>query len=755
MESLAGDPMLIKNLWRRRTRTLLTALGVAIGVAAIVTLSAFSEGLVDGFQGVMAVHEADLTVGQKDAMMLLFSSVDAGVGDELEQIPGVRAVAGTVVGFVQMTDSPYFVVMGEDPRGFGMARYRLSAGGPITGRYQMLLGHIAARNFGKTVGDTFHLAGSRFRVVGIYETGVSLEDGGGVIGLRDAQSAFEKRDKVTYFSLQVDRVSEAPAVRAIIEERWPDLAVTRTGEATRSDEFLNLYRSMGLFIGLFTALIGGLGMMNTTLMSVLERTREIGVLRALGWSRRRVVGMILGESLLLAGLGGLLGIGMGLGLMRLLQSIPAIEPMLAGRATPQMLGQSFGLALLLGMIGSLYPAWRAAQLAPIEAMRYEGGAGATMSPWSTWWSRRAITRGPLRALLRRPARTALTLAGIGLGVGFIVSMMSLVDGMLASFGALTTAGQADLIAEQAGASDITFSEIDERVAVRLRSRPEVKTVSRILMAFPAVGDLPFFFIFGLDPKEPYIQHYRVREGRLPQRSGEIALGRFGAENLAKGVGDTLRLSGTGYTIVGIYENGATFEDAGGLLSLKDAQQLANKPRKVSLLAIQLEDPTRGAELAPLLEKAYPDLAITRAEGFLERTQDIQTTRLIFNAIIAVTVLVGGVVMTNAMLMSVFERTQEIGVLRALGWRRRRVIAMVLGEAVALAIVSAGLGVAIGIGLNGTIAFFPEYAQLIRPQYTPQLFAQVLGMAVVLGSVGGLYPAWRAANLQPLEALRYE
>ncbi len=747
--------MLIKNLWRRRTRTLLTALGVAIGVAAIVTLSAFSQGLADGFQGVMTVSEADLTVGQKDALMLLYSSVDADIGAELEQIRGVKAVAGTVVGFVQMTDSPYFVLMGEDPRGFGMTRYRLLEGGPIAGRYQMWLGHIAARNFGKAVGDTFHLAGSRYRIVGIYETGVSLEDGGGVISLRDAQSAFDKRDKVTYFSLQVDDVADISDVRAAIEERWSDLAVARSGEATRSDEFLDLYRSMGLFIGLFTAVVGGLGMMNTTLMSVLERTREIGVLRALGWSRWRVVRMILGESILLAGLGGILGIGLGLGLMRLLQAVPAVEPMLASRATPEILGQAFVLALLLGMIGSLYPAWRAAQLTPIEAMRYEGGVGSTMNPWASWWSRRAITRGPLRALLRRPGRTALTVAGIGLGVGFIVSMMSLVDGMLSSFGALTSAGQADLIAEQAGASDLSLSEIDERVAVRLRSRPEVKSVSRVLLTFPAVGDMPFFFIFGLDPQEPYVQRFRFQEGRRPLRSGEIALGRFGAENLEKGLGDTLRLSGTTYAIVGIYENGSTFEDAGGLLLLKDAQRLGNKPRKVTLLAIQLEDPAHGDEVVPALRATFPEIAIERAEGFLERTQDIQTTRLVFNTIIGVTMLVGGVVMMNAMLMSVFERTQEIGVLRALGWRRRRVIGMVLAESIALAVVSSAAGILIGIGLNGTIAFFPEYSLLLKPLYSSTMFAQVLGLAVVLGSVGGLYPAWRAAGLQPIEALRYE
>ncbi len=747
--------MLIKNLWRRRTRTLLTALGVAIGVAAVIALSAFGEGLADGFQGVMTTTEADLTVGQKDAMMMLFSSVDSDVGDELKQIHGVRAVVGTVVGFVQMTDSPYFVVLGEDPRGFAIARYRLTSGGPITGRYQMLLGAIAARNFGKTVGDTFHLAGTRYRIVGIYETGVSLEDGGGVISLRDAQSAFDKRNKVTYFAVQVEEPGQIETVRAAIEARWDGLTATRTGEATRSDEFLELYRSMGLYVGLFAALIGGLGMMNTTLMSVMERTREIGVFRALGWSRWRVVGMVLGESLLLAALGGLIGVGLGLGLIRLAQSVPAVEPLLADRLSPEFLLQAFGLALILGLIGSVYPAWRAAQLTPIEAMRYEGGAGAAMGRWATWWSRRAITRGPLRALLRRPARTALTVVGIGLGVGFVVAMMGLVDGVLSSFTALAGAGQADLIAEQAGASDLSFSEIDERVAIRLRSRPDVKNVSRILLAFPAVGDSPFFFVFGLDPQEPYIQHYRVSEGRLPMRSGEIALGRFGADNLEKGVGDTLKLSGTSYTIVGIYENGSAYEDAGGLLLLKDTQRLANKPRKVSLLAIQLEESARAAELAPVLEAAFPELMVTRAEGFTERAQDFQTTRVTFNTLIGLTMLVGGVVMTNAMLMSVFERTQEIGVLRALGWRRRRVIGMVLAESVALAALSSIVGVVVGLGLASLIQLAPDYGAMIRPLYTPQSFLQVLALAVILGGIGGLYPAWHASGLQPIEALRYE
>ena len=365
--------MLIKNLWRRRTRTLLTALGVAIGVASVIALTAFGEGMADGFQGVMAAAEADLTIGQKDAMMLLFSSVDVEVGTELKQIPGVRAVAGTVVGFVQMTDSPYFVVMGEDPRGFAMAHYRLTAGGPITGRYQMLLGHIAARNFGKTVGDTFHLSGSRYRIVGIYETGVSMEDGGGVIGLRDAQSAFDKRDKVTFFALQVESPAQSEAVRAAIEARWDGLAVTRTGEATRSDEFLDLYRSMGLYIGLFAALIGGLGMMNTTLMSVLERTREIGVMRAIGASSPTIAGLFIGEGLILGLIAWVVAIPISIPVGQLFATVigQVINFSVLYQFSTEGALQWLVIVLVLSILGSAVPAIRATRVSVRESLAYE------------------------------------------------------------------------------------------------------------------------------------------------------------------------------------------------------------------------------------------------------------------------------------------------------------------------------------------------------------------------------------------------
>jgi putative ABC transport system permease protein len=112
-------------------------------------------------------------------------------------------------------------------------------------------------------------------------------------------------------------------------------------------------------------------------------------------------------------------------------------------------------------------------------------------------------------------------------------------------------------------------------------------------------------------------------------------------------------------------------------------------------------------------------------------------------------------MTNTMVMSVFERTREIGVLRALGWRKRHVVWMILRESVALSLLGGALGLAIGVALIALLNVTPFAAGFVSANFSPILFVQSFLTALVLGAVGGAYPAWRASRLRPVEALRYE
>jgi len=221
------------------------------------------------------------------------------------------------------------------------------------------------------------------------------------------------------------------------------------------------------------------------------------------------------------------------------------------------------------------------------------------------------------------------------------------------------------------------------------------------------------------------------------------------------VGDQLRVSGQSFTIVGIFETGLAYEDAGAVVPLKDAQRLFGKPRQVSFLGITLHHPERAAEIARMLEARYPQLMVARTADLTQRMQDFATMDAIFGALMALMMLVGGIVIMNVMLMSVYERTQEIGVLRAVGWRAGRVLRMILVESFALSLLSAAAGVVIGIGINHLVRLEPNFGAMLNAAYAPADVARILAMALGLGLVGGVLPALRAVRLRPVEALHYE
>ena len=319
-----------------------------------------------------------------------------------------------------------------------------------------------------------------------------------------------------------------------------------------------------------------------------------------------------------------------------------------------------------------------------------------------------------------------------------------------------SAGGADLVAQQAHVSDMGLSKIDESTAERVALVSGVRSVSKIIYGVSTAPGMPWLMVFGAEPNSDYLRHYRLQEGRLLARPKEAMLGRLAADGLKKGVGDRLRIGGTSYLVVGVFETGVAYEDSAAVLTLREAQTLLGWRRQISMLNIRLVDPARASEMGRILEAQFTDIAVSTPSSFVERAQDFATLNAMTSVLVALTMVVGGVVMTNAVLMSVFERTQEIGVLRALGWRRRRVLGMVLAEAVVLSLLSSALGVVLGVGLGQLIAAEPTYGRhFLIPSYSWGLVGQVVLLAVALGALGGLYPAWRATGLRPIEALRYE
>jgi ABC-type antimicrobial peptide transport system permease subunit len=743
--------MVFKNLWRRATRTSLTILGVAMGVAAVVALGAMAQGMVKNYGSVVGLSN-DLLVIQANALDPLFSTLDEEFGPRIQAIPGVETVDPGVYTWIATDEMPFFLIFGYQPGSVAMGHYRIVEGKPVTGPKQIALGRRAAESLNKDVDETIRLYGVPYRVVGIYETGQGMEESGGVVTLADGQEIAQKPRKVSLYQVGLRRGADIDQVMYRIAGLDKTLSVNRASEYDAAEQWAGLMQGYAWGIAAIAILIGGLGMMNAMVMSVLERTREIGTLRAVGWTRRQVLGLIMGEALLLSLLGGLLGIAIGVGLTELAARVPGVGAFMEGIYSPGIFAQGLITALCLGLVGGAYPAWRAANLLPVEALRYEGGSAGDQRGGQPW----RLGGQSFRNLWRRRTRTFISATGIGIGVATLVMLGGMTKGILDQLNSLAGSGAAGHITlMQRKVADLSLSTLDERMVSQIQAMPGVKSVSPFLMGFVMTSDMPFFLIGGLDPNSSAMAHYRLVEGRGIVRPNEVLVGKTAAKNYKLTAGSLLSLYDNRYRVVGIYETGVAYEDGGSVMALREAQRLLNRPRTVSFIFVDVVNPAEAEAVRVTLARRFPEAQVSLSSQFAQDT-DARAQLDAFTAAIGLLAMaVGGIVVANTMMMSIYERTREIGTLRALGWPKRRILGQVVQESLLLCFLAGLLGSAMGVVLLWLMTRLPLADSVLVATWDVQTFVRSVGIALLVGLVAGLYPAWRASRLQPVEALRYE
>jgi putative ABC transport system permease protein len=176
---------------------------------------------------------------------------------------------------------------------------------------------------------------------------------------------------------------------------------------------------------------------------------------------------------------------------------------------------------------------------------------------------------------------------------------------------------------------------------------------------------------------------------------------------------------------------------------------------VTLYAIRARDLMQAPRLVDEINRSFPEVHASLAGEFANEMPDMERAGVMLDGISLLAILVGGVGVLNTMLMSVHERTREIGVLRALGWKGRAVLGLILREAVILGLLGALGGMVIAVLLPLGMARLPYMEGTLAPQWGWDVFVRALAVSFVLGLAGGLYPAYRATRLRPVEALRYE
>jgi putative ABC transport system permease protein len=242
----------------------------------------------------------------------------------------------------------------------------------------------------------------------------------------------------------------------------------------------------------------------------------------------------------------------------------------------------------------------------------------------------------------------------------------------------------------------------------------------------------------------------------PGADSEIMLGDGAAADLGKRVGDEVEIGGTTFLVVGIYHTGRVFEDNGAYAPLPTVQQLVAKPATISVVYVKAESGFDPGELKADIRRDFPNLvAISEVSEVGEVDQGVELLDAANLGISILAVGLGALGVMNTMVMAVFERTREIGILRAVGWSGWRVVRMIVMESLALCLVASAIGALLGVIATEAILQIPAVAGLLEPSYSSAIFIRGLAVGVIVALVGAAYPAFRAVRLAPMEALRYE
>ncbi len=402
-------------------------------------------------------------------------------------------------------------------------------------------------------------------------------------------------------------------------------------------------------------------------------------------------------------------------------------------------------------------------------------------------------RVALQALMANKLRSGLTMLGIIIGVGAVIALVAAGAGAQAqvrerfeSLGAnllVVTARAAPfrgVSQEAAGAQSLTNDDV-QAIAQLARSVAAIAP-QYSLRASVAYGDRNTqTSVLGVTASYLQVGNWRVARGRFIDdldllNQGKVAiLGASVAEELfgstlVDPLGKTIKINRQNYQVVGLMAS----KGVGGFQNLDDqvfiplstAQVKYGGAGNTSLQSINIQAISAEAmaqakgELAAIL-RARHGLARNQADDFTVRDQTqvaemaeqtAGTLTVLLGSIAAISLVVGGIGIMNIMLVSVVERTREIGIRKAVGAKRRDILIQFLAEALALSLVGGFVGILVGYG--GAQVVTPLLGGS-RALVTPQSVIMALGVSIAVGLFFGLYPAYRAAQLRPIEALRYE
>jgi putative ABC transport system permease protein len=726
--------------------------------------------------------------------------------------------------------------IGVDPRYPRFNPLRLASGAWAHGPRQVVIDAETARKQRFRIGDTVRVVANgparAFRLVGTARFGDVSSLGGATFAVWDVPTAGAMLGTRGFTSISVAAapgIGSAELVRAL-RGVVPPGTVVRTGvEQAAKDEatitsFLSFIRGFLLGFGAVALLVGGFVIFNSLSITLAQRTRELGTLRAIGASKWQVRRMVLVEAILLGSVASVAGMGLGIALAQGLSAVASGLGLELPQAATVYAPRTFVISLVVGLgvtaVAALVPARRATRVPPIAAVRggtvpagrrrlgaamglglfaaaavllayaVRGGhlgdgthllalaAGAALAlvglaavtpPLVGVLVR--VTGAPSRRLggvagvlasqnaVRSPARTAATASALMIGLALVTFVAVLGAGVKSSYrDGLRDQFAADwLITSQNG-----WSAFPRAAGDALQDVPGVRDVSSIRTDRGLVGTAQAT-VNGVDPSS-LAGMYRFAwvdgssgdalaslgsRGAILKRSFARANGLEVGDRfvLRSAAGERLRL-----VVGGIYQPARLAEVTGGVvIGQRTFDSFVPRPQNAFTLL-------RGDVSRQRLERAlaaFPDAKVqTRDEFVASQAQFIDQLMSILLVLLGLSVVVSLFGMVNALVLAVFERTREFGMLRAVGMSRRQARRMVRHESVITALIGAALGLPLGIALAAVLShgLGPVGVRFELPAVPLAAFTL---LAMVCGIVAAAVPARRASRLDVLTALQYE
>jgi putative ABC transport system permease protein len=380
---------IFRNMWRRKGRTFLTVFGIVVGIFALTVLGGLSARLTQQVNGARSWFTNSISVVPSGGNLFGGGGehfFDLSRVGEVKAVPGVKdAVPG--IGLPLSQDQGFSfgapdLIIGLGPGGQDLLKQLVLSGGRLLqpgDRGKVVLGSVVAEKLGATVGGTVNLRGTPFQVVGILKPTLSAPDNFAFVSYADAlpiflaaNPFFQQKQIASVIYTTWNQGVNPEVLGARIAAKVPGVSVITPAKAEQQiSQFSLIFNAILFGIAFIALVVGGLSIINTMVMSVSERTREIGLKKAIGAETRSILDEYLLESAFIGLLGGLTGTGLGLIAIALLNSATSSKQVTVFAVTPLVVIGPIIFATVLGTLAGVFPAMRASRLKPVESLREE------------------------------------------------------------------------------------------------------------------------------------------------------------------------------------------------------------------------------------------------------------------------------------------------------------------------------------------------------------------------------------------------